>query len=125
MSRKKVTSPIAYSSLLRVKGPRAPIDGLIGLVVIAFQDLFNERPVGNGFAVTERHRRDLGVEKRAGDDARLLIHDLDILAGGMKNLEHRLVRHESVKRRQVEAGKRIGDYSSPGAAIWIRHSFGL
>ncbi len=99
--------------LLRVERARAPVHGLIGLVVIALQDLLDQRPVGNGFAVAERHRRHLAVEQRAGDDARFLMHDLDILAGGVKDLEHRLVRHQRVKRRQIDAGKWIGYVFQP------------
>ncbi len=93
-----------------VKRTLAPVDGLIGLVVIALQELFHQRAIGDGLAVAERHGRDLRVEQRARDDASFLDHDFDVLAGGVENLDDGFVRHQRVERREIDAAERIHDH---------------
>ena len=50
-------------------------------------------------AVSERHRRDLRVEQRVGDLVGEIMNDFQVLAAGVKDLEHLLVVHEQVEQR--------------------------
>jgi hypothetical protein len=50
------------------------------------------------------------------NDTGQMKHDLDVLPGGMKHLEHRLIRHQVEERLQVDAlGQRIDDDGFVGA----------
>src|SRR5215813_2139759 len=88
--------------------PLRPVGEAVRLVERVAGDALHELVVGDRVAIAEHHGGDLGVEDRMRDQARLVPDDLDVLARGVKHLEHALVRHQLVERLEVEAlGERI------------------
>ena len=88
--------------LFRAQRPARPVGKAVRLVRPMAHDALDQLVIGNGIAVAEYHGRHLGVEDRVRDDGGLMPDDFDILAGGMKNLQHRLIRHQFEKRLEVD-----------------------
>ena len=65
-------------------------------------DLLDELVVGHAVAEAADHGGDLGVEDRMRDQAAAVEDDLDVLAGGVEDLGHRLVGHQREERRKVD-----------------------
>ncbi len=61
----------------------------------------HELVVGNGIAIAEHHGRHLRIEQRGRDHLRLVPADLDVLAGGVEDLDYPLVG------QQVEQGAKL------------------
>jgi hypothetical protein len=53
-------------------------------------------------AVAEHHGGDLRVHQRRRDEAGRVPADFDVLAGGVKNLQNLLVRHQAEERREID-----------------------
>ena len=71
-------------------------------------DALDQLVIGDRFAIAEDHRRHLGVEDRMRQQAGAVPDDLDVLAGGVKNLQHALVGHQLEERGEVDAvGQRV------------------
>ncbi len=69
-------------------------------------------------AMTERHGGDLGVEDRVRNDTGAVPDYFDILARGMKDLQHLFVGHQFKEGFEVDAfGERIDD----GRFVRTRH----
>ena len=70
----------------------------MGLVRAVAGDALDQLVIGDAVAIAEHHGRHLGVEDRVRNGAGLVPDDFDVLAGGVKNLQHRLVAHQIEER---------------------------
>ena len=57
----------------------------------------------------QHHGRDLGVEDRMRNDVGAMPDDFDVLARGVENLEHLLVRHQFEEGLEIDAGRQRVD----------------
>ena len=89
--------------LLGGQRPARPVGKAVGLVRPVAGDALDQLVIGNAIAIAEHHGRHLGVEDRVGNGAGLVPDDLDVLAGGVEDLQHRLVAHQIEERLEVEA----------------------
>ena len=88
--------------------PARPVGEAVGLVRPVADDAFDQLVIGDGIAIAEHHGRDLRIKDRMRNDAGLVPDDLDVLAGGMKHLQHLLIDHQFEERLQVDAlGQRV------------------
>ena len=94
--------------LLGGQGPARPVGEAVGLVGPVAGDALDQLVVGDAVAIAEHHGRHLGVEDRMRDGAGLVPDDLDVLAGGVKHLQHGLIAHQVEERLEVDAfGQRV------------------
>ena len=87
----------------------APIGEARALVEVAVEQPLRQHGIAHGLAEAAHHGRDLGVENRVRDDAREVVDDLNVLAGGMEDLEDPLVHHELEEGHEVELGREAVD----------------
>ena len=97
------------SELALRQRPPAPIGEARGLVEVAVQHPLHQHRIAHGLAEAADHGRDLGVEDRVRDRSRQMMNDFNVLARGMKDLEHPLIGHQVEERREVEAGREAVD----------------
>ena len=101
--------------LVRQRAMR-PVRKTMRLVRTMPGDALDQLVISDAVAIAEDHRRDLRVEDRLRDDAGPVPDDLDVLPGGVKDLQHVRVRHQREEGREVDAvGERIDDDSLVGA----------
>ena len=94
--------------LLLGQGPAAPVGEAAGLVDLGFGHARGQRVVGDLLAEAADHRRHLGVEQRLGQVAHQLEEDLEILPGGVEDLQHGRIVEQDEERREVDAlGQRV------------------
>ena len=78
-----------------------PVGEAAGLVELDLQHLADQGVIGDLLAETRRHPGDLGVEQRPGHGAQV-VEDLDVLTGGVEDLEHGLVAQDVEKRIELQ-----------------------
>ena len=93
--------------LLLGEGAPAPVGETRGLVQPGAVRPLHELVVADGIAESADHGSDLGIEDRVRDQAAAVIDDLDILPGGVKDLDDLLVAHQFEERLKVEI-RRLG-----------------
>jgi len=102
--------------LLFRQGTAAPVGEAGAFVQVAAGDLLDQVDVAHALAEAADHGGDLGVEDRRRDESGLRIDDLDVLAGGVEDLDDARVRHQPVEGRKIDAGRqRIDDRLLAGA----------
>ena len=89
--------------LLGRQRPARPVGEAVGLVRPVAGDALDEFVIGDAVAITQHHGCDLRIEDRVRNGAGLVPDDLDVLARGMKHLQHRLVGHQFEERLEVDA----------------------
>ena len=97
-------------SLRRRQRAAGPVGEAVRLVERVAGDALDELVVGDGIAVAEHHRGDLGVEDRMRDELGAVPDDFDVLARGVENLQHLLVRHQFEERLEIDAGRERVDH---------------
>ena len=96
--------------------PARPVGEAMGLVRAVAGDALHQLVVGDGVAIAQHHGRDLGVEHRMRHDVGAMPDDLDVLARGVKHLQHLLVGHQLEERLEVDARRqRVDDDRFLGA----------
>ena len=96
--------------LLGRQRPARPVGEAVGLVRPVAGDALDELVIGDAVAITQHHGCDLRIEDRVRNGAGLVPDDLDVLAGGVKHLQHRLVPHQFEERLEVDAGRQRVDH---------------
>ncbi len=81
-----------------------PVGEAHGFVDARPGELGGQSLVADGVAEAADHGRDLGVEERAGDPAQHMIENLQVLAGGVEDLEQLRVGQQVEEGREVDAG---------------------
>jgi hypothetical protein len=89
--------------LLFAQRPAAPVGEPRRLVDGRTGDPRDKLVIGDRFAKSANHRRNLRVEQRVRNQVTELDHDFDVLAGSVKHLDHRSVRHQVEKRFEINA----------------------
>jgi hypothetical protein len=90
------------AQLLRLQRTGRPVGEARALVEFRLADLAHQRFVADLVAISADHGRHLGVEDRRRHLAGADEEDLEILAGGVEDLQDFLVRQQVVDRLQVE-----------------------
>src|SRR4029453_15095568 len=96
----------------------------------------HQHGVAHRLAESAHHGRALRVEDRGGGDPWQVIHDLQVLARGVKNFQHACRDHELQEGRKVEAGgktvdQKLGfprrdlDQAEPRPERLLAHEFGV
>ena len=88
--------------LLGGQRPARPVGETVGLVRPVTGDALDQLVIGDAVAITQHHGRDLRIEDRMRNGAGLVPDDLDVLAGGVEHLQHRLVPHQFEERLEVD-----------------------
>ena len=95
-------------------GQRAarPVGKAAGLVQIGLGDLFHQRFIARLFAKAADHRGHLRVEQGFGEHMALDKENLQILPGGVENLDCRLVAEQVIQRfhRHVRTLDRVDQH---------------
>ena len=77
-------------------------------VEVVAGDALHQLVVGNRVAIAKHHGGHLGVDQRRRNEAGGVPADLDVLAGGVEDLDDALIRHQVEQRLEVDAvGERV------------------
>ncbi len=88
--------------LLVGKRAAAPVGKPRGLVEVLARNLLHELVIGNRIAKAADHCRHLRVENWRGDQIAQMKDNLDILPGGMEDLDDFLIGHQAEEGRKVQ-----------------------
>jgi hypothetical protein len=89
---------------LRVReGTARPVGEAGGLVDLGLGEIVGQLFVGHRIPIAADHGGDLGVEEGLRDNAAEIPDDLQVLPGGMEDLDHVPVSHERHERVEAQA----------------------
>ncbi len=123
--------------LARVERTPGPVGKARALVDDDPEIAFDEVRIAHLFALTQRHRRNLGIEHRMRGLAGQVVDDFQILPAGMDDLQHILILGQQVeqgfqvdaRRHRVDRGGfvRVGDLDQAqfGPIAVLAHEFGV
>ena len=108
--------------LLVCQWPARPVGEAVGLVRPVTGDALDQLVVGDRVAVAERHGGDLRIEDRVRHDPGTVPDNLDILARGVKDLEHLFVSHQREEGLEVDAFRERIDHRGFFRARHLHHA---